>query len=346
MPILRGSASLTRFNVALPPTLDFGQAEFREIVPGSEVRETIGFLPFEPTADYQVASARWAFRIRIDRLQPDATAVRERLAGLLRDEEEQTGTQRISARRRKELKHLAEEELLRDARPSSKIVEGVIADGGLQTGTTANSVIGKCLLLLRKIGVAADFKTPWDDLGDGEAESDVLEALGPGQSIWGARFLADLISDREVMLEPVDGYAKLQGRERRITMAGKIVGDVVAYVADGAELVTAKLTTAERSFRLDGLAFRLSGLSLDPARGMHWSEALDQRLEQIDAVWELLDRKYAEHRRGRSRKGRVLNSADGGEPRREARRERDTDGEDEAESAADAPDNVVSIRGG
>jgi hypothetical protein len=343
MPILRGSASLTRFQVALSPTLTFDEFEFREISPGAEVRESIGFIPFEPEAEYQIGAARWAFRIRIDKLQPDPTAVRERLASLLRSEQEQTNSERISPRRKKELKHLAEEELLRDARPSSKIIEGVLDDGILLLGTTANSVIGKCMLLLRKIGVTADFKTPWDDLGDGDLESDVLEALGPGQSIWGARFLAELLGDRELMLEPIDGYAKLQGRERRITLAGKILGDVLSYVEDGAELLTAKLTTGEQTFRLDGLAFRISGLSLEPARAMHWTDALDQRLEQIQAVWDLLDRKYAEQRRGRGGKRRVLNPR-GAASERSADEMADPDaGPDSNDEDAVPRGNVVSF---
>ena len=150
MPILTGSASLSRFDVALPPTVTFDEQEFREIRAGAEVRESIGFLPFEPQADYQIGAARWAFRVRIDKLSPDPTALRERIADLIRSELEATASDKLSRRRRKELKHLAEEELLRDARPSSKIIEGVLDDGVLHLGTTSNAVIGKVLLLLRK----------------------------------------------------------------------------------------------------------------------------------------------------------------------------------------------------
>jgi len=45
--------------------------------------------------------------------------------------------------------------------------------------------------------------------------------------------------------------------------------------------------------RLDALSYRLSGVKLEAVREDHWTQALDARLEQLAAVWEQLDQKYA-----------------------------------------------------
>jgi len=46
MGLLSGAVSVTRFSVtAQPDTPDFESARFVEIIPGSSVRERIGFLP-------------------------------------------------------------------------------------------------------------------------------------------------------------------------------------------------------------------------------------------------------------------------------------------------------------
>ena len=45
--------------------------------------------------------------------------------------------------------------------------------------------------------------------------------------------------------------------------------------------------------RFDALSYRLNGLKLEPVRNEHWTVDLDQRLEQIAAVFEVLDGKYA-----------------------------------------------------
>ena len=113
MGLLTGSISISRFNVlAKPAELDFEPAAFREIMPGSQVRESVGFVPFEPEAPYEVGAQRWAFRVRIDRLKADPTGVRERLKQLVKTEMEQSGLPFVGSKKRKELRHLAEEELL------------------------------------------------------------------------------------------------------------------------------------------------------------------------------------------------------------------------------------------
>ena len=48
MGLLSGTVSVTRFNVSVPPDgPDFERARFWAIEPGSEVRERMGFVPFE-----------------------------------------------------------------------------------------------------------------------------------------------------------------------------------------------------------------------------------------------------------------------------------------------------------
>ena len=306
MPILSGSASLTRFTVNTQE-IDLESQEFRAIAPGSEIQESIGIVPFEPESDLQIGPSRWAFRVRIDTLRPDATAVRERFNDLIRLEVEETGNPTVGARKRKELRNLAREELILDARPTSRIIEAVIDDRVLHVGTTANSTLGKIILLLRRAGVTAEFKAPWIDHRQADLESDLLDVYDPGQSIHGSRFAQELIGDREILVDPSSGYAKLQTRDARVTLAGGVLPDLVRYVEDGAEIMAIKLVTAESQFRLDTLAFRLSGLKLEPSRLEHWTEALDERLEKIQQTWDLLDGKYAEVMRlghGGSRSGR------------------------------------------
>lgn len=301
MPLLSGSVSCTRFDVHSPTAdLDFDAQAFRAIAPGSEVRESIGFVPFEPGAEYQVGAARHAFRVRIDRLRPDPTAVRERLRELVASEQEATGAPFVPPKRRTELRHLAEEELLVDARPQSQIVEGVIDGRVLYLATTSNNVLGKIALLLRKVGVLVDFKTPWNDHGQEDLESEILGLSDSTQSIHGSRFLQSLNADDEIVFEPTDGYVKLQTREARVILSGGVLHELHRHLEQDVELLAAKLQSGLGTFRLDALTFRLSSLAVDRARPAHWTERLDERLERIAMVWELLDRKYEQHLRGRS----------------------------------------------
>ena len=80
-------------------------------------------------------------------------------------------------------------------------------------------------------------------------------------------------------------------------------GDVVAIV-NPASLETAVAFMAifrmgaialplSSLFGPDALAYRLNGLKLEPIKNEHWTIDLDQRLEQIAAIFETLDGKYA-----------------------------------------------------
>jgi len=294
MGLLSGPISVTRFNVApFPGEPDFEPESFVEIQPGSEVRERVGFVPMEPAAPYQVGQGRFAFRVRIDKLKPDPTAVQERVKQLVRGELD-AGAQFVGASKRKELKQLAEEELIVKTTPISRIIECCLDGRLLYVATTGKDHLGKVTAQLRKIGLVADHKAPWIDRGDPEVESDIVAAYEPGQSVLGCRFLKALIGDSDLMIEGESGYAQLQTGEARVTLQGAVTGDLHRYVQRGAEILSAKLLTADSSFRLDALSFRLSGLRVETSRHEHWIELLDQRLEKIAAVWELLERKYRE----------------------------------------------------
>ena len=109
MGLLSATVAVTRFNVVVPPEgPDFERARFWEIEPGSEVRERMGFVPFELDAPWEVAQGRYVFRLRIDRIRPDATAVKERLRELVKAEMEATGKTFVGPKTRKKLRDLAE----------------------------------------------------------------------------------------------------------------------------------------------------------------------------------------------------------------------------------------------
>ncbi len=292
MGLLSGPVSITRFNVVpFPDEPDFEQQRFVEIQPGSEVRERIGFVPMEPEAPYQVGQGRFAFRVRIDKLRPDPTAVKERVKQLVRTELD-TGAQFVGAKKRKELRQLAEEELIVKTTPVSKIIECCLDGKVLYVATTAKDHLGKVIAQLRKIGIVADHKTPWIDRGDPEVESDVVAAYEPGQSVLGCRFLKALMGDAEVMIEGEAGHVQLQADETRVTLSGAVSSDLHRYVQRGAEILSAKILTAAASYRFDALSFRISSLRVEIGRHEHWTDLLDERLEKIAGVFEQLEGKY------------------------------------------------------
>lgn len=300
MALLSGSASIARFKItSRPEEPDFEAARFTEIAPGSEVRESIGFVPMEPGAEYRVGHRRFAFRVRIDTLRPDPTAVRERVRDLISAELEATGNPYVGSRQRRRLRELAEEELIVRSAPRSRIVEGAIDGGVLYVGTTAKSRLGTVLVLLQRIGVYTAPMAPWidDQVAAGEdpgLESTVVEAPQEGQSVLGCRFLKALVGDRELFIEPASGSVRLATHDTRVSLSGAVLGDLLRYLERGAEILSAKLTTGEISLRLDALDFHIGGLRIESGRHEHWSELLDERLEAITAAWELLDRKYVE----------------------------------------------------
>ncbi|HVR12067.1 MAG TPA: hypothetical protein VMW75_28750, partial [Thermoanaerobaculia bacterium] len=243
MGILSGTVSVTRYNVAVPQGgPDFERAPFHEIEPGSEVRERAGFVPFELDAPYEVGKGRYAFRVRIDRLRPDAVAVRERVRELVKAEMEATGAPFVGAKGRRRLRELAEQELIRRQAPRTTILECCIDGNLLYVGSTAKTWLGIVLALLRQAGVAAELKAPWlDDAPEADEASDIVLPSAPGESVLGCRFLRALLDEPEVMVEPEKGNVRLATREARITLTGGVLRDLLRYLEEGAEMLSAKL---------------------------------------------------------------------------------------------------------
>lgn len=297
MGLLNGTASVTRFNViSKPADLDFDQAAFTEIPPGSELRESLGFVPMEPGEPYEIGAARYAFRIRVDRLRPDPVAVRERLRELIRVEIE-AGAPSVGPKKRKQLRELAEEELVVGTMPSQQIIEGTIDGDVLYVGSTAKNFLGVGVQMLRKIGVLVEPKTPWIDRKEQDIDSEIVASREPGESVLGCRFLKALVgADRELLIEPESGLIRLQTEGTRISLAGEVMKDLLQYIKEGAEILSAKLLSGDAAFRFDALPFRVINLKIETARHEHWTETLDERLEKIADIYELLDRKYVELR--------------------------------------------------
>lgn len=295
MALLNGSVAASRFSVVRQPVeLDFEPAAFREIAAGSEVRESTGFVPFEPEADYKVGAGRWAFRVRIDKLKADPTSVRERLKQLIKAEIEMSGLPFVGSKKRKELRHLAEEELVVGATPKSTLIECCLDGGVLWVGSASKGVLGTVLLLLHRIGVQAKPKTPWRDQGLPEAHSEIVEITNQSESAHGCHFLNELLGDRDFMFEPVAGRVRLATRDALMTLTGCVLPELHQQVRKGAEILAGKLVSDETTFTLDGPTFRLSGVKLPGVKAGHWTELLDLRLAQLEGVYDQLEAKFQE----------------------------------------------------
>ncbi len=294
MGLLSGSVSVTRFNVVVPPQgPDFERAQFWAIEPGSEVRERMGFIPFEIDAPYEVGQGRWVFRVRIDKVRPDPVAVKERLRELIKTELETSGRPFVGPKTRKKLRELAEAELALRMPPRTKILECCIDGTVLYVASTAKSFLGSVLTLLRQAGVEADFKAPWlDEAPEADESSDVVIPKEPGQSVLGCRFLRLLLEEPEVMVEPEAGSVRLATREAKVSLTGAVLNDLFRFLEEGAEILSAKIHVGAIPMRFDALSYRLNSLKLEPVRNEHWTVDLDQRLEQIAGVFEVLDTKY------------------------------------------------------
>ncbi|MEM6794988.1 MAG: hypothetical protein AAF725_13495 [Acidobacteriota bacterium] len=296
MGIISGSVAVTRFTVHPPPEeIDFEPVAFRGIAPGSEVRESVGVVPIEPEAPFEAGERRWFFRLRIDRVTPDPTAVQERVKEMVKAELDQ-GAPFVGPKKRKKMKEMAEEELIFEARPRTKIIEACLDGSVLYVGSTAKAYLGRVTEVLRRVGLVAEFKTPWIDRGDPDIESAIYETYEPGEAVVGARFLRALIGDRDLMVDPSSGFAKLQTEDARVTLSGAVLSDVMRYVERGAEVLSVKLLSGDpqATFRLDGPSFRVSSLRVETDRHEHWTQLLEDRLHKIGAVFELLEGKYDE----------------------------------------------------
>jgi hypothetical protein len=292
MGLLSGAASVTRFTVlACPEEPDFAAYAFREIPPGGEVRDRAGFVPFEPGAAYRVGHTRFAFRVRMDSLRPDPTAVKERFKELMKAEKESTGAA-IGGRKRKQLRELAVAEALARATPRARLTECLLDDKVLYVGSTASTALSTTIALAQAAGIELLWKTPWIDRGEEDVESELFVPRGPGQAVLGCRFLKALIGDDEVALEPEKGKVALVTPETRVALAGSVTPDLGRFLKRECELLSARLLWNELSFRFDAPGFRVAALHLETERFETWEENLDARMERIVALYELLDAKY------------------------------------------------------
>jgi hypothetical protein len=248
-----------------------------------------------------VAKGRYVFRMRIDKVRPDPTVVKERIRELVKAEMEATGKTFVGAKTRKKLKELAEAEQCMRQAPRSKIIECCLDGNLLYVASTAKTYLGTVLTLLRQAGVEADFKAPWlDEAPEMDESSDVVIPKEPGQSVLGCRFVRALLDEPDVMIEPETGSVRLATRETKVGLTGAVLRDLHRYLEEGAEILSAKLHVGPVQMRFDALSYRLNGVKLEPVNNEHWTVDLDQRLEQIAAVFETLDTKYAalKHRFG------------------------------------------------
>ena len=292
MGLITGAVSCMRFNVVtLPENLRFDLVPFRPILPGSNLREREGIIPFEPEEPYDIGTKRWAFRVRMDKVQLDSTLVSERLKELVKTETEQVGPP--SPKTRRKLRQLAEDEMMEHPMPRSKIVECVLEETMLHLGTTAKGHIGTVLELLKKIGVEVEYKTPWLDAGHEEDPSELIDIKEPGQSVLGCRFLKKLLNDADAFLEPENGSVKLVTVEgAKVNLSGPVLNEIDRFLEQGAELLSARLLVEGFNFNLDALSYRINGLRLESYRNKHWTEQLDIRMEKINQLWQWLDQKY------------------------------------------------------
>lgn len=295
MGLLSGSVSISRFNVTrLPRNPDFDQAAFRELQPGSELKYSQGFVPIDIDQPYQVGARRWAFRVRMDRLRADPTLLRERFRELVRADVD-AGAQFISAKRRRELREQAEEELVAHTLPASRIIEACIDGKILYVASTAKAYLGVVAELLRQIGVHIEPKSPWIDRGDTGRQSSLVPNLEPGQSVLGCRLLRELIGDSELSIADDHGYVRIQTLDTKVTLAGSVLHDVMHYIELDSEILAANMVAGDdATFRFDALSYRISNLKIETGKHEHWTEALDERLTKIGAIYEIMDRKFIE----------------------------------------------------
>jgi len=293
MPFLSGSVACTRFNILhLPETINFEEQAFTALRPGSAIREKAGFVPFELEEPYEIGHKRWAFRVRMDKITVDSTLVKERYRELLKVEEEQVGPPSPKAKR--ELRKLAEDELLSHTAPRSRIIECLIENQVLYAGTTAKAQTDTITTLMKRIGITVEYKAPWVELGQ-ELDSPLVDTSTPGESVLGCHFLKKLLEDSTIFVEPEKGSVKLITSEgTKVGLGGSVLGELNRFLDEGAEVLSAKLIVNETAITFTGLSYQISGMKVEKCTGDHWTEILDERLDPLRAMWQILDEKYLE----------------------------------------------------
>ncbi len=293
MGLLSGAVSISRFNVnRRPPEPDFDAAGFEEIAPGSEDTESRGFIPFGPGTGYRVGDDRWAFRLRIDRLRPDTTRVRERVRELIQAEIDLG--EDLGPKRRRELRKAAQEEVAATAAASTRILECCLDDDVLYVAATAKTPLVAVAEELERIGVEVAAKAPWVPRGEVDPENPVTLPPEPADSAVGFEMMGDLLGDTVLNIEPDNGRVKLRSRDTQIALAGMVIHDLLHFMEQGADILAAKLVAEDASFDFDVLSFRITNLRIASEPTEDWKEQLNERLEKISEVFEILDMKYYE----------------------------------------------------
>jgi len=200
----------------------------------------------------------------------------------------------LADRPRKYLRLSPRDDQLAQLMDGSRRVSDLVVEYFRRFGSFGFRQVTDLVTLLRQAGVAAELKAPWlDEAPEADEASDIVIPAEPGESVLGCRFLKALLDEPEVMVEPEKGNVRLATREARITLAGGVLRELFRYLEEGAEILSAKLLLGPIALRFDALTYRLQSVKLEPVKAEHWTLELDQRLEQIAAVWEQLDAKYA-----------------------------------------------------
>lgn len=307
MPLLKGSVSVAPFQILEMTTAepDFEAARFEPIEEGSEVRMSSGFVPMAQAIDdgttgpdlYRFGTKRWVARYRMDELKADPGALKDRIAELIREEFE-AGADAVSKKRRQELAEQAEAELVIGTVPTRKYVELVIAGDKLYIASTSKAYLGQVLSALRRIGVNVAQRAPWEQEKLEELTLEAIESLDVGESAWASRFLSHLVEQSTPALgvELEDGAIKLATTDSaKVTVRGVVKAHLVQHLEAGSELLSAKLAAGDLWFNLD-LRWWVRGLKLPACKSDHWTDALEQRLEKIEDLFDLLERRFAELR--------------------------------------------------
>lgn len=298
MSLLSGSVSISRFNVVRRPVrLDFEEARFEPISPDAEESVSCGFVPFRPGADYRVGSQRWAFRVRMDRLRPDPTRVRERLRELVRADsangDEAVGvTGIVGPTRRRELRRRAVEEIAATTSPTSRIFECLLDEDVLYVAATAVAQLRIVAEQLQRLGVVIAPKTPWADRDADSRESVVAFAEGEADPAIGSRLMEELVGDSELTIAPENGRLKLATAETEITLSGVVIHELLHFLERKASILAARMATEGATFDFDVRRFRITNLRIEAEPRPDWEAQLNERLEKISEIFEILDLKY------------------------------------------------------
>ncbi|MCB1051486.1 MAG: hypothetical protein KDC71_12885 [Acidobacteria bacterium] len=292
MGFMAGSVACTRFNVVATPTeIDFDRYAFSPILKGTYTKESVGFIPFEPGEPYEVGQGRYAFRLRIDKIQIDSTQLKERLRELIKTETELSGPP--GKKKMRDLKDLAEEELLMVATPRTKIIECYLDQYILFVATTSKGQLGTVCSYLKRLGVEVEYKTPWLDHQLEKDPPEWMELKDPAQSILGCEFIEGITHDEEIYLEGVKGSVKLATPEGAVVSLRGVVGqELERLLGAGAHVISAKLQIGETPLSFDGSSFRIGTMKLRGFKADHWTMRLESRMEQIQATFDFLEEKF------------------------------------------------------